>query len=116
MPPVKPIFHRKLRSPWVTTHTQCEGKDDKQHEIDMPNMNPKANVTQCNHIHHGVGVCVGLVGVGVGSARLFGYQHVGISNMKCSCVSPTCFVFSVVFFNFQRLLQVTSDLPEVQTF
>ena len=31
-----------------------------------------------------VGACIGLVGVYIGSVRLFGYKHVGICKMKCS--------------------------------
>ena len=93
---IKPIFHQKLKLHCVA----MRGKLDKQHEINMPNANPKQ---KCNHIPL---ACVGArielfcstlpvlcptqgstadFRVCVWSARLFRYKHLGIGNAKISC-------------------------------
>ena len=43
---LKPIFHQKLHLHWIP----YDGIGDKQHEIDMPNVNPTVNVIQRIHI------------------------------------------------------------------
>ena len=66
--------------------TQREQKLDKQLEINMPNTTPNARGRDgfVKVSVGSIGVRVGSLWVCIGSARVFGYQHVGSSNAKCS--------------------------------
>ena len=81
---LKLIFHQTTCSHLVTARA-------KKHAQSKPN----ANITQRDHIllacveahvrfHVGKVTQKTCVGICVRSARLLGYQHVGISNVKCS--------------------------------
>ena len=73
---IKPIFHQKPCSRWVANANKNEINNMKS---TCPTRTDRNHIPQAHvgvHIRIGfVGVCVGSVGVRIGSARLFGYQH-----------------------------------------
>ena len=55
----------------------------------MPNANPSLHIPKANNIPLArVGAHIGSGMVCVGSARCFGYQHVGVVNANGSCFGP----------------------------
>ena len=63
---IKPIFHQKTR---LHLLPNANKKGDKQHESDMPNANMHNYFPPAR-----VGVCIGSVGIRVGTTKDFGYQ------------------------------------------